>query len=288
MSFRRRAVLLPGRGSGTMAALEFGDPTRPVDLLFLHANGFNALTYRAILEPVAAGARILALDQRGHGGTTLETRAEGRRNWLDFRDDLLALLEALDLANVVLAGHSLGGAVSIFAAAEVPGRVRRLVLLDPVMPPPGFRLNWGDAPPALVAGALKRRATFPSRDAAVAAYRGRAAFKSWFEPMLADYVTDGFLDLPGGEVTLACRPEWEASSYAAQEQNAWDALARTVCPIEILRAEFESTCRIEGRIEDVTADGRVSIETIAGASHFLPMERPELCQATLLTALASR
>ena len=29
-----------------MAMLEFGDPASPVDLLFLHANGFNALTYQ--------------------------------------------------------------------------------------------------------------------------------------------------------------------------------------------------------------------------------------------------
>ena len=217
-----------------MAVLDFGDPTRPVDMLFLHANGFNALTYRVILQPIAAGARILALDQRGHGGTTLEARVEGRRNWLDFRDDLLAFLETQDLADVVLAGHSLGGAVSIFAAAEVPGRVRRLVLLDPVMPPPGFRLNSGDAPPALVAGALKRRTTFPGREAVIAAYRGRAAFKNWFEPMLADYVTDGFLNLASGEVTLACRPQWEASSFAAQEQDVWGALSRTACPIRVI------------------------------------------------------
>jgi len=268
-----------------MAMLEFGEPARPVDLIFLHANGFNALTYRMILEPLAAGAHILALDMRGHGRSTLETRTEGRRSWLDLRDDLLVFLETLDIADVVLAGHSMGGAVSIFAAADVPHRVRRLVLLDPVMPPGGLRFIAANAPTSLVAGALKRRAVFPSREAALETYRGRSAFKTWSAEMLRDYVTDGFIDLPSGEVTLACRPQWESSNFAAQDQDVWSAVPRTLAPITILRAEIDSTCRIDGGTEALTADGRLSIETIAGAGHFLPMERPELCRDALKAAL---
>jgi pimeloyl-ACP methyl ester carboxylesterase len=268
-----------------MAMLEFGEPSRPVDLIFLHANGFNALTYRVILEPLEAGAHILALDMRGHGRSTLETRTEGRRSWLDLRDDLLVFLKTLDIADVVLAGHSMGGAVSIFAAADVPHRVRRLVLMDPVMPPAGHRFNAANTPLRLVAGALKRRAVFPSREAAVETYRGRSAFKGWSAEMLVDYVSGGFLDLPTGEVTLACRPEWESSNFAAQDQDVWDAVPHILCPITVLRAEFDSTCRIDGAAEALTADGRLSIETIAGAGHFLPMERPEVCREALRTAL---
>jgi len=265
--------------------LEFGNLADPVDLVFLHANGFNALTYRAILEPLSADGHILALDMRGHGRSTLETRTEGRRSWLDLHDDLLAFLEALDLTDVVLAGHSMGGAVSIFAAADVPRRIRRLVLMDPVMPPAGHRFNTPNTPLRLVAGALKRRAVFPNREAAVETYRGRSTFKGWSAEMLVDYVSDGFLDLPTGEVKLACRPEWESSNFAAQDQDVWDAVPHTLCPITILRAEFDSTCRIDGGVEALTAGGRISVETIAGASHFLPMERPELCREALAAAL---
>ncbi len=268
-----------------MALLEFGDPADPVDLIFLHANGFNALTYRAILEPLADRAHILAVDMRGHGLSTLETRTEDRRSWLDLRDDLLAFLEVMDIADVVLAGHSMGGAVSIFAAADAPRRVRRLTLLDPVMVPRRDPSGVPDIPSPLVAGALKRRAVFPSRQAALETYRGRSAFKTWLDEMLVDYVTDGFLDLPTGEVALACRPEWEASSFAAQDQDVWGAVPRTLCPIAILRAEIESTCRLEGVTQALPADGRISIETIAGAGHFLPMERPDLCLAALAAAL---
>ena len=58
-----------------------GDPPdRPVDIVFLHANGFNALTYQR--DPGTARRptlRVLALDQRGHGLTTLPD-CHGRRS----------------------------------------------------------------------------------------------------------------------------------------------------------------------------------------------------------------
>ena len=52
-----------------MSLLDFGDPKRPVDLVFVHANGFNALTYRTLLAPLSGSLRIWAPDLRGHGGS---------------------------------------------------------------------------------------------------------------------------------------------------------------------------------------------------------------------------
>ncbi len=48
---RRLSVPIDNRwGAGEMAVLDFGDPNRPVDLIFSHANGFNAATYRSLLS----------------------------------------------------------------------------------------------------------------------------------------------------------------------------------------------------------------------------------------------
>src|SRR5687768_14473986 len=70
-------IALPGRG-GTVEALELGPAGRPYDVVFSHANGFNALTYRTILAPLAADLRILAYDLRGHGASTLPAVSAGR------------------------------------------------------------------------------------------------------------------------------------------------------------------------------------------------------------------
>jgi len=270
-----------------MATFEFGPADRRVDLVFLHANGFNALTYRAILAPLADRLRILAIDQRGHGATTLPIDFRGRTNWHDFRDDLLALIAALDLEDVVLAGHSMGGTSSLLAAGEAPGRVRCLVLLDPVILPPGTPPATGEAAElhaSLIEGARRRRTLFANRADALETYRGRGAFKTWNDAMLADFVAGGFRDLPNGEVALACDPAWEASSYAFQAHDPWSAFQRSACEIRVLRAEHQSTCRVEGRIDELTASGRISIETVPGTSHFLPMERPDLARQALAEA----
>jgi pimeloyl-ACP methyl ester carboxylesterase len=270
-------------GGGEVAFLDFGAPSRPVDVVFLHANGFNVRAYRTILAPLAGELRALAPDQRGHGKTRLPTDYP-RTSWLDLKDDLIAFLDAMGLARVVLAGHSMGGTASLLAAAEVPHRVRALVLLDPVIRPPEAAGASSHGASPLIEGSLKRRRVFASRSAAVDAYRGRGAFRTWSEAMLEDYVADGFADLPDGTVTLACSPEWEVSNYVNQDHDAWAAFERSQCPIRILRAGGDSPGRINTGLDRLAALGRVRIDTIPETTHFLPMERPDLVRDAIREA----
>jgi pimeloyl-ACP methyl ester carboxylesterase len=269
-----------------MAVIDFGPAERPVDVVFLHANGFNALTYRSILEPLAGTMRILACDQRGHGATSLAADPVGRESWMDLCDDLIALLRALDLWRVVLSGHSMGGTASLLAAAADPGRVKALALFDPVMSR-AFGGPLAEASP-MVAAARRRRRVFESREVATAAYRGRGAFATWPDVTLLDYVQAGFRDDPEGTVTLACDPNWEASNYAAQAQDAFAALAAFPGHVSILLAETGSTFRPPEDLDSSSLGPRVEIRVVAGTTHFLPMERPDLVRATLERAAGVR
>ena len=150
------------------------------------------------------------------------------------------------MADVVLAGHSMGGAVSIFASADAPRRVRRLVLLDPVMIPRSRVAATSDT----LFSVGRRR---PEATRGVSQPGGGARHLS-HSKRIQDLVRRNALRLCDrwlssicrrGEVTLACRPEWESSSFAAQDQDVWGAVARSVCPITVLRAEIDSTCRVE-------------------------------------------
>lgn len=279
-----RLIDLPARGGG-MAVLEWGPPDRPVDVLWSHANGFNGRTYTSLLAPLGRTLRVMAIDLRGHGATRLPTQMEGRTSWHGLRDDLLALLEALDGPPVVLAGHSMGGATSLMAAAEAPARVKALGLFDPViMSPDAVRgadpAQFAESP--LAVGARRRRAVFDSREAVLAAYTGRGAFKTWPLEMVADYVAGGFVDRDDGQVELACAPAWEASNFTSHQHDTAGAFARTRCPVEVWRAEEGSTCRFEPDPDG----GRIRVETVPGTTHFLPMERRELVRERL-AALAS-
>lgn len=295
---RRRLIAIDSlAGPGEMAALEFGPQDRAIDVIFVHANGFNAQTYNTLLAPLAAGLRILAIDQRGHGASLLTAKAEGRRSWLDLRDDLIALLKVLDGPPVVLAGHSMGGTVSLLTAAAVPGKVRGLVLLDPVIMP-RLAVLYARAPWAsgalwkkmpIAQAASRRRAVFDDRDAVIAAYTGRGAFKTWPEVMLSDYVDGGFLDRDDGKIELACAPAWEASNYSAQGHDPWSAVRRVTCPVRILKAERGSTCRVADGGRGFARRGQdVTVETVPLTSHFLPMERPDLAREAIFEMAAGR
>lgn len=284
---RRLTVALPERG-GSMAVLDFGDEKRPVDLIFCHANGFNAATYRSILAPLASSLRILAPDLRGHGHTCLPTSTAGRRDWNDHRDDLRALLDRFRGPPLVMAGHSMGGTAALLAAAMEPGRVSRLTLFDPVvwrgalalaLRTPG--LGWLSSRTPLVRAARRRRAVFESREQALAAYRGRGAFQGWKDAVLMDYLSDGLVARPDGRLDLACAPAWEASNYMAQGHDPWRAMRAFWGPIRVLKAESGSTAQIGERPRGLA---HVTVETIPGQGHMFPMSRADVVRDALFDA----
>jgi pimeloyl-ACP methyl ester carboxylesterase len=284
---RRRMIRIH---DGEVAALDFGDKSRPVDVLFAHANGMNAMAYRALLGPLSLTLRIVAVDLRGHGASRLPADPKGRVSWSDFRDDILALIKATSDAPMILSGHSMGATASLLAAAKAGDMVKGLVLLDPVILPHWAMVLakapwlvggiWRRMP--LTKGALNRRAVFDSFGAAFNAYRGRGAFRTWPEIMLADYVAAGFHDREDGKIELNCSTAWEAANFAAQANDPYAALRQTTCPIHILRAEHNSPCNLRpGRLRRLP---QVKLETVAGTTHFLPMERPDIVRDALLDA----
>ena len=96
---------------------------------------------------VEQGFRCVLLDRRGHGrsdrpstGYDLDTLA----------DDLGALLEHLDLTDVVLVGHSAGGAeIARYLARHGEDRVRKVAFIASVLP---FMLLTDDNPAGIPQG----------------------------------------------------------------------------------------------------------------------------------------
>lgn len=268
---------------GQLAGIAFGDPVRPVDALFLHANGFNAMTYQSILAPLALRAHVAALDLRGHGRSTLPAEPGKLTGWNIYRDDVIAAIERISPEGTVLAGHSMGATVALLVAGKRPDLVTGLVLTDPVLMAPSFYRNMHiPGVPALTKHtfsmskrAAKRRSEFESQSAAVDALHGRGAFKTWRAPFLEDYVTDGVL--PTGEDgvwKLACEPKWEAANFGASRHRPWSAVRAVTCPIVLIRGEKGSTCP-RPRVRRMMRAQPYMVEIQPpGTTHFLPMERP--------------
>lgn len=282
----RRAVNLC---DGDVSVLEW--PGNGPLLHFAHANGFNAETYRVLLSPLAGKFHVVASDARGHGFSTLPTPLGIQKGWRIFRDDLLHLLAVLDRGPAILAGHSMGGAASLMAAALRPARVRALVLVEPVLFPAfapyvlmfGKLIGRNPGGPNLVDMALKRRSVFPSFDMALKAYSGRGAFKTWPFEMVRDYLAGGLV--PTGkdeEVRLACDPQWEAEDFRHPAPGVARLAGRLRCPVTLLHGSGPGSTARESQVALFKRrKPDVRIVSVPEASHFLPMEFPERVRAEI-------
>ena len=133
--------------------------------VLVHGAWGGAWIWRRILGPLrAAGHEVHAVTLTGDG-----ERAHLRRPDISLQvhiDDVLGLVAAEELDDVVLVGHSYGGMVITGAADALPARgvtVRQLVYVDAMVPLPGE--GWGDGhPPEIVAA---RRAAAAAHDNAL-------------------------------------------------------------------------------------------------------------------------
>jgi pimeloyl-ACP methyl ester carboxylesterase len=118
-----RAV--PGDGV-SLHARDWGGSGQAVVLL--HGLASNARIWDGVASRLAgAGLRVVALDQRGHGAS--DQPASGY-DFATVGRDLSAALAGLGIERPVLAGHSWGANVGLQFAADRPGSLAGLALVD--------------------------------------------------------------------------------------------------------------------------------------------------------------
>ncbi|MCP5060307.1 MAG: alpha/beta hydrolase [bacterium] len=276
----RRSIVLPDRGA-EIALLDWGGEG-PIALLH-HANGFCKGTWARVAEGLRADYRVVAMDARGHGdspqpaGDPADVYA-----WDEFAFDLIAVAEQLlaesgDRQIAVGVGHSFGGTSMLGAASRRPGLFGRLVLVDPVTPPPPDQ-----EPPErpvhvdnLVEGALKRRADWPSAEEAREWWAERDFFAAWQPEALDLYTLDGLHKRADGNVELKCSPEVEAAVFNQSRGLDVRVLARrTQTPVLWLWARG-GNFPLPFHQALVAMMPAAHLEEV-DAGHLVPMERPEL------------
>lgn len=122
--------------AGEFRYTEDGDPGAP-PLVLLHGLRSDRSAWAGTApEMAAAGYRVLALDQRGHG----DSARTGTYSFEEMREDLRQFADALGLGRFVLGGHSMGGTVAELFAERYPGRLAGLFVVD--SPPPDGDRAW--------------------------------------------------------------------------------------------------------------------------------------------------
>jgi pimeloyl-ACP methyl ester carboxylesterase len=258
-------------------------------LVFSHANGFPAGTYRVLFEAWrAAGHRVLALDKFGH-----DPKYPVSSNWTHLRDQLIHFIEREAGGPAVLVGHSLGGLLSLLAAAKRPDLAQGLVMLDsPLIS--GWRahsvqvLKATRLMPRVSPGKVSRsrRHEWPSIDAVQAHFAKKAVFARWEPRVLQDYVQAGFEAGPAGNTVLAFDRAVETRIYDTVPHNLPEVLRRHPlrCPVGFLGGRQSVELR-HGGLEATRALAKDRFVWMDGG-HLFPMEKPDLTAAEVLRLIA--
>ncbi len=127
------AYVTVGKENGSDINIYYKDWGSGRPVVFSHGWPLNADAWDGQMHfLVRNGYRAIALDRRGHGRSS---QTSSGNNMNGYADDLAAVIEALDLKNATLVGHSTGGGeVARYIGRHGTKRVASAVLVSAIPP----------------------------------------------------------------------------------------------------------------------------------------------------------
>lgn len=113
-------------GDREMSVREVGPMEAPVIVLIHGLAGSSMAEWYKVAPLLSDRFRVVMIDHRSHG---LSVPERGRFEIQDEADDIAAVIDALDLEPVGIAGYSMGGAIAQAVAYRHPHLVKKLALV---------------------------------------------------------------------------------------------------------------------------------------------------------------
>lgn len=102
-------------------------------IIFIHGLGSYIPAWKKNITDLSKKYRCIAIDLPGYGKSSKNPHS----GLMSFYANVVSeFIDKLELQNVVLAGHSMGGQISIVAGLHYPEKIKKLILVDPA----GFEL----------------------------------------------------------------------------------------------------------------------------------------------------
>jgi pimeloyl-ACP methyl ester carboxylesterase len=223
-----------------------GDPT----LVFIHGLSGDRSDFDPQMSYFEDSFRVVAVDLPGSGDS-----GRVRTSWTmaAFGEDVVSVADRLDLNDMVLVGHSLGGDVTVEAALRLEGRVRGLV--------------WASS--------------YKSLGVPMSAEQ----LEEWLAPFRTDFVSaaedlarrnfgpqapSGLVERVAAKVSAA-DPDTVIAVLLAKQRNepaVLEALRKITVPVTAINPDFKP-------IDAASFDAHgVEHKVMAGVGHFLMMEDP--------------
>lgn len=192
-------------------------------------------TYEPVLAQLSRSFQVWAVDPRGHGRSTW---TPGGYSWSSFGADMTVFLDEAVGRPAIVSGNSSGGLIALWCAADLPDRVRAIVLED--------------AP--VFSAELPR---FRDRDRY--AYRGLQhaveALADLEDRDLTDYLRGQ--ELPVSETCIRRVPEWFLTLVSRRLQVSPDGLLHEWWLPSTVKRLFASLAMFDPDAARAFVDGRV-------------------------------
>ena len=237
-------------------------------LLILHGGGnAHSRSWDHVAAALADHYRVIVPDLRGHGESGWAPASQ--YTWQLILEDTLSLMNALDLSQTVLCGHSLGGRVAYMLAGQHPERVTRLVIVEADPVDPQIR---EDNPRIEIYATIE--------EAVVEAYK-RQPYAD--KDKLRHETEHGLKQLDDGRWTWRMDPAIYVAFWRGQLNPGtnleWPALAQIQCPTALIAGAHSlmkgGSMWIPGIAEKMArAVPNCKLIEIPDASHDLPNENP--------------
>ncbi len=223
-------------------------------LVMLHGGFSSVDTFRAFTPSVATRYRIFSPERRGHGRMP---DVDGPISYEIMADDTAAFLDALDVGPVHLVGWSDGANVAMIAALRRPDLVRKLVVI-------GTAVNF-DGGTAFAQQMTRHMAPEHLPPMLIDAYAALSPDGRDHFPVVFDKLSRAIVDT---ELRLSDLPGITAPTLVM----AGDDDLVSIAHLEAMR--------------DALPDSQLAV--VPGASHGLPLEKPDLVARLIHDFLADR
>lgn len=237
-------------------------------VVLVHGFGGDCDNWLFNQAPLAAQARVYALDLPGHGESTKQVADPSVAG---LAHAVLAFMDALGIGEAHLVGHSLGGAVVLAAALAAPARVLSLSLLAPAGLGAGIN-----------GGYLRGFVAAESRRELKPLLQQLVANPDLVNRQMIDDILK-FKRLDGVGAALTAIADGFASGDA-QTVSLRERLGELACPVRVAWG------REDRIIPAAHAEGlptQVEVDLVDGVGHLVHIEAAAVVNALLARALAA-
>ena len=212
------------------------------------------------------GVRVIALDFRGHG---LSEHAD-LYGYADYESDLTWLIDRLELDDVTVAGHSLGGYVALLAATRTK-RIGRVLAID-------VKSDWTEEDAAFAVRSRDAAQRVEPERESLLGRLAKSVLPTELDQDELELLAERSIEAEEG----GWRFRWDRRALATEPVDPFAFLGRVRCDVQVIAGAESQVMPPRSARHFAEAIPGATVEIVEGASHHVELDAPELVAERIL------